>query len=326
MTFVLIAFLSFVIIASIGFVLTSGNSASDVAAKRAQAIVVSTPNARRKGGKAQTAKTPEERRKQILLQLKESERRDRKARLSLAARMLHAGLSPDVKKFWIISIAMGVFAALIGFLVSQNPFIALGAAFVFAYGIPRWFLGTLAKGRINKFTALFPDAMDILVRGIKSGLPVNDGLKIIAREMGKPLGPEFQRLNENVAIGMALDGALEKMCERMPTSELRFFTIVIAIQAKTGGNLAEALGNLSNVLRARRMMREKIKALSSEAIASASIIGVLPPGVGTMISLVNPGYIGPMFTDPRGNFMLMGGAIWMLLGILMMRKMINFKF
>ncbi|UDF03745.1 type II secretion system F family protein [Asticcacaulis sp. AND118] len=325
MMFFLIAFLSFVILASVGFVLTGGG-ASEVAAKRAQAIAVSAGAPRRKGQRAAASKTPEERRKQIMLQLKESEQRERKARLSLTARMQHAGLTPNVKTFWIWSVALGVIAGIAVMVLSRLPLAGLGAGFAFAYGAPRWWLGFLAKRRIAKFTANFPDAIDILVRGIKSGLPVHDGLKIIAKELPAPLGPEFQRLNENIAVGMTLDLALEKMCERMPTPELRFFTIVIAIQQKTGGNLAEALGNLSNVLRSRRMMREKIKALSSEAIASATIIGVLPPGVGVLIYMTNPGYMGTLISDPRGNILIVGGAIWMLFGILMMRNMINFKF
>ena len=154
--------------------------------------------------------------------------------------------------------------------------------------------------------------MDIIVRGIKSGLPVNDGLKLVAKECSAPLGPEFQRLVENVAIGMSLEQALDKMSEHVPAPELRFFAIVIAIQQKSGGNLSEALGNLSTVLRARKMMREKIKALSSEAIASASIIGCLPPGVALMIFITRPDYISIMFTNVVGNLMLMGGAVWMV--------------
>lgn len=322
----LVAFLSFVILASVGFVLTSGGT-SEVAAKRAQAIGMgATTAAKRKSQRTAASRTPEERRKQILLQLKESEQRERKARLSLTARLQHAGLTPNVKTFWIWSVALGIAAAVIVLVLSRIPLAALGAGFAFGYGAPRWWLSFLAKRRTAKFTANFADAIDILVRGIKSGLPVHDGLKIIAKELPAPLGPEFQRLNENLSIGMGLDMALEKMCERMPTPELRFFTIVIAIQQKTGGNLAEALGNLSHVLRSRRMMREKIKALSSEAIASACIIGVLPPGVGVLIYLTNPGYMGTLISDPRGNIMIIGGAIWMTFGILMMRKMINFKF
>jgi tight adherence protein B len=149
---------------------------------------------------------------------------------------------------------------------------------------------------------------------------------MIARESPAPLGPEFQRLVENIGMGMTLDQALEKSYERMPTPELRFFTIVLAIQQKAGGNLAEALGNLSNVLRSRKLMREKIKALSSEAVASAMIIGALPPGVMALITVMTPSYMSVMFTDPRGHMMLGGGAVWMAIGVFVMRRMINFKF
>jgi tight adherence protein B len=140
------------------------------------------------------------------------------------------------------------------------------------------------------------------------------------------LAGEFRMLVENTGMGMSMEQALDRMYERMPTNELRFFTIVLTIQAKTGGNLAEALGNLSAVLRSRKLMAEKIKALSAEAIASAVIIGVLPPGVATMISITAPTYMSPMFTDPRGHLFLMIAAFWMATGIFVMRKMINFKF
>ena len=140
------------------------------------------------------------------------------------------------------------------------------------------------------------------------------------------LAGEFRRLMENIGMGMAFDSALEKMYERMPTAELRFFSIVMNVQQKTGGNLAEALGNLSGVLRARKLMREKIKALSSEATASAMIIGCLPPGVVVMISVTQPTYMQPMWHDNRGHLMLMAGVFWMSTGIFVMRRMINFKF
>jgi tight adherence protein B len=329
---ILIAILGFVIIASLGFAFTGGSGGGSAAlTKRTQTIGMGSGTRSRQRQKTQ-AKTPEERRKQITEQLKEADKRERRARLTLRARMMHAGVAPDVSRFWIFSGILGAVAFVIPlFLLSQMPFlarlaIAAGAAFVACYGLPRWVLGMMAGKRIKQFTEEFPNAMDIITRGIKSGLPVHDGLKLAAKECTAPLGPEFQRLVENVGVGMSLDGALEKMSENIPAPELRFFTIVISIQSKTGGNLSEALGNLSTVLRARKMMREKIKALSSEAIASASIIGVLPPGVGIMISIVRPAYIAPMFTDVRGQMMLLAGATWMFMGIMMMRKMINFKF
>lgn len=327
MTFILMAVLAFVIIAGVGFVLTDGSS-NPALAKRTQSIASRTANQR---GRAKASKNPEDRRKAIMLQLREAERRERKLRLSLRTRMMYAGLEPDTKKFAIISTIVGVLAFVVAFVVLRSlpaPLklaLASGLGFVAGYGFPRWVLGFMAAGRAKKFTAEFPNAMDILVRGIKSGLPVHDGLKIIAKECPAPLGPEFRRMVENVGVGMGLDMALEKMIERMPSPELRFFAIVLAIQQKAGGNLAEALGNLSTVLRARKMMREKIKALSSEAIASAGIIGSLPPAVGVMISMTRPQYIAVLFTDVRGQVMLLIGATWMLLGILAMRKMINFK-
>jgi tight adherence protein B len=325
---VAIALLGFIILASLGFVFTSGPSASPTLTKRTAAI--GTRQATRAKRQKGAAKTPEERRKQITEQLKEAEKQERKKRLTLRARMLYAGLTPNITQFLIYSVILGAVAFIVPVLLLKMPIlfrvlIGAGAAFAFGYGMPRWVLSFIAAGRLKKFTEEFPNAMDIIVRGIKSGLPVNDGLKIIAKESAAPLGPEFQRLVENVGVGMSLEGALEKMSETIQSPELRFFTIVIAIQAKTGGNLAEALGNLSAVLRARKMMREKIKALSSEAIASASIIGSLPPAVGTMITFTRPEYLAPMFTDPRGQLMLLGGVVWMTLGILAMRKMINFK-
>ncbi len=215
---------------------------------------------------------------------------------------------------------------LLALLMRVNIFIALATPFVAGLGLPRWVIGFLAKRRTKKFTEAFADAIDIIVRGIRSGLPVGDCLKIIARESPQPLAGEFNRLVESLAMGVTVEQGLEKMYERMPTSELRFFTIVLAIQSKTGGNLAEALANLSTVLRARKLMREKIKALSSEATASAFIIGCMPPAVMGLVLVTTPSYMMTMFTDPRGNVMLMGGAIWMSIGIFVMRRMINFKF
>jgi tight adherence protein B len=204
--------------------------------------------------------------------------------------------------------------------------VALGLGGAMALGLPLWVVGFLAKRRTAKFTSAFSDAMDIIVRGIKSGLPVHDCLKIIARESPEPLRSEFNRLVENIGMGLTLDQALDKLNERMPTSEVRFFSIVMNIQQKTGGNLAEALNNLSMVLRSRKLMREKIKALSSEATASALIIGSMPPGVILMITVTTPAYMQPMYTDHRGWLMLGGGALWMGLGVFVMSRMINFKF
>ena len=322
---ILAAILGFVAFAGLGLVFAGGDAGAAKTVKRAQAIT-STGRVDKVSRAKAAANDPGQRRKALLKTLKDEERTNRRASVNLAARLQQAGLSFGVREFWIGSGIFGVVVLVLMLFLRQQPLIALGASFAAGLGLPRWIVGFLAKRRTKKFTEAFADAIDIIVRGIKSGLPVHDCLRIIARESPAPLGPEFQRLVENVAMGVALDQGLEKMYARMPTSELRFFTIVLAIQQKTGGNLAEALGNLSAVLRARKLMREKVKALSSEATTSAFIIGSLPPGVVLMITVTTPSYMALMYTDPRGHLMLLGGAIWMALGILVMRRMINFKF
>ncbi|HCT08461.1 MAG TPA: secretion protein F [Pseudomonas sp.] len=324
MLFILAGVLGFITIACLGFVLVGGDNATTKTVKRAQLI---TGAERQNAARAKAAaNTPDIRRKQILKTLKEQDRQQKKASLTIAARLRSAGLGENVRMFWIISAVVGLVAAIVPLVLRQPPLIALGAAFAAGLGLPRWVVGVLAKNRTKKFTSAFADAVDIIVRGIKSGLPVHDCLKIIGKECPEPLAGEFRILTENVGMGMSMEQALERMYERMPTPELRFFAIVLSIQAKTGGNLAEALGNLSAVLRSRKLMAEKIKALSAEAVASAFIIGSLPPGVIVMISVTAPAYMQTMFTDQRGHLMLLAAAIWMVIGILVMRKMINFKF
>jgi len=322
---ILAAVLGFITVASLGFVFVGDDDSSTRAVKRAHALGQRSPQPTAKRG-ASGPQSQEQRRKQIMLQLKEADRKERKARVTLEAKLRQAGLGLKVQMFWIISAGLAVFALLFGLIFGMPWFILPALPLVFGFGLPRWVVGFLAKRRMKKFTADFADAIDVIVRGIKSGLPVHDCLKIISKEMGAPLGPEFQRLVENIGMGLSLEQSLEKMYERMPTPELRFLAIVISIQAKTGGNLAEALGNLSTVLRSRKLMAEKIKALSSEATASAAIIGCLPPGVMAMVTVTTPSYMMLMFTDLRGQIMLLGAGLWMGAGILMMRKMINFKF
>ncbi len=316
----------FLIIAGLGLVLAGGGQASPRAVKRAQALTAGARTDRARRAKIAAAQDPGQRRKQLMKTLKDQEQRQRKAALTLTARLQQSGLSLTVPQFWIGSAVLGLVLMLVALVLHANPLIMLGVGFVGGLGLPRWVLGFLSAKRMKAFTSQFADAIDIIVRGVKSGLPVNDCLRIIGRESPAPLGPEFVRLVENLGMGLSMDQALEKVFERMPTSELRFFTIVLAIQQKTGGNLAEALSNLSTVLRARKLMREKIKAMSSEATASAMIIGCLPPGVVGLITVTAPSYMAVMFTDSRGRLMLMAGAFWMSCGIFVMRKMINFKF
>lgn len=320
----LAALLAFITIGGIGWVLVGEDDSSSQALKRARTLQAG-PQARGGARGATQGNTPESRRKQILEQLKEADRRDRKARMTISARMAQAGLTPNLRMFWILSSLSGVVGLLLALLVDLSTLLALMVAVVLGLGLPRWVLAFLARHRMTKFSGEFANAVDVIVRGTKSGLPVHDCFKIIARESPAPLGPEFQRLVEAVGVGMTLGQALDKMYERMPSPELRFLSIVMAIQQKTGGKLAEALGNLSTVLRARRMMGEKVKALSSEAVSSAVIIGSLPILVMTLVMIASPDYMSRMFTDPRGQAMLFGSAVWMGLGILVMKKMIAFR-
>ena len=321
----LAAFLGFVVIASLGWVLVGGDD-GDSGVKRAKAIASSNPASSTKGRTgAKDANSPETRRKQIMAQLKDAERQGRKARTSISAKIRQAGLSWSMRTYVIISVVFGIVGLLLPLVLGANILLALGTAIAAGLGLPRFILSFLGKKRIKKFQSSFADAVDVLVRGIKTGLPLNDCFKIIARESPEPLREEFQRLTEAMGVGQTLPEALDRMYERMPTPELNFFRIVIAIQQKTGGNLGEALTNLTTVLRARRMMREKIKAMSSEAVASALIIGSLPPLVMSIVMITSPGYMMTMFTDIRGQFMLLVSGAWMGMGIMAMRKMINFK-
>ncbi len=320
------AVLGFVVMAGAGMVLAGGSNNRGKVIRRAQQITGATPADRRRQATARAAVSgADTRRKQIVRTLKEQERQQKRARLTLPSRLAQAGLSATPVQFYVASAGLGIVVMLAALVVHQNILIAIPAGAGVGLGLPRWIIGFLAKRRMTRFTSQFADAMDVIVRGIKSGLPVHECLKIIAKESSDPLGPEFNRLVENVGMGLALDQSLERMQDRMDTNELRFFAIVMNVQQRVGGNLAEALGNLSSVLRARKLMREKVKALSSEATASAAVIAVLPPGVVGMISITSPAYMLPMFHDSRGHLMLIGAGLWMGLGIFIMRRMINFK-
>ncbi len=321
---VLAAILAFITIGGLGWAFVGGGDSSATAVKRAQTFGTNKTVAA--AARKAAANTPEARRKQIMDQLKEADRKERKARMTMAAKLRQAGLGMKVQTFIIISVVVGLVAFLVAFILGVNPLIGLGIAFVMGFGLPRWVVGFIGKRRMKKFSGEFANAVDVIVRGIKSGLPVHECFKIIGKESPAPLGPEFRRLTDELGVGLTLEQALDKMFERMPTPELRFFAIVIGIQQKTGGNLAEALSNLSGVLRARRMMGEKIKALSSEAMASAGIIGSLPPVVMTLVFITTPSYMMLMFTDMRGQFLLLLSGFWMGVGIFVMKKMISFKF
>ncbi len=266
------------------------------------------------------------RKKSVADSLKElDEAEAAKRRISLQERIEQAGLTVPAKTFILISAGLGAFAAIATFISVSEPIAALLVAAIAGLGLPNWVLSYLRNRRIKRFIEEFPNAIDIIVRGIKSGLPVGDCLRIIASEAREPLKGEFRAIIEAQSLGLSVTDAVGRLTKRMPIQEANFFVIVIQIQQKAGGNLSEALGNLSRVLRERKKMKAKVAAMSMEAKASAAIIGSLPFIVAFMVQIASPGFITPLFTTQTGHMMLLGSAFWMMCGIIMMRSMINFE-
>lgn len=266
-------------------------------------------------------------RDQVETSLKEVEARNKeKSKVPLGTRIAQAGLDWSEQKFLVISGILGLFALSLTVLFGGGLLAGAGLAFAAGFGLPRWVLGFLKRRRENAFLLALPDAVDVVVRGIKAGLPLFDSLKVVAADAPEPLRSEFNAIIETQTIGMPLGEACARLYERMPLPEANFFGIVIAIQQKSGGNLSEALGNLSKVLRDRKKMKEKIQAMSMEAKASAGIIGSLPPIVMLLVYLSTPDYISLLWTHPTGRLMLAGCVVWMSCGILVMKKTINFDF
>jgi len=267
------------------------------------------------------------RREQVEGTLREIEERQKKAKHPpLAVRLTQAGLNWSKRRFIVTSAALGFVAFLLVLPLGFGLFPALGAGFAAGFGLPLWLLSFLKKRREARFLEAFPDAVDVIVRGIKAGLPLADSLRLIAADAEEPIRSEFRAIIETQTIGMPLGEACLKLHERMPLPETNFFGIVISIQQRAGGNLSEALGNLSRVLRDRKKMKAKIQAMSMEAKASATIIGALPIAVMLLVYITSPNYIELLWTESLGRLMLAGCAVWMSVGIFVMRKMINFDF
>jgi tight adherence protein B len=267
------------------------------------------------------------RREQVEGSLKEqADRNQKRKRPPLSTRLARAGLSWSKQQFFLASGGLGLFAFALALGTRVGLLPALGFGFFAAFGLPAWILSFLKKRRESRFINAFPDAVDVIVRGIKSGLPVLECFRMIANESPEPVRSEFRNIMETQSIGLTLGEATGKLYERIPLPEANFFGIVITIQQKAGGNLAEALGNLSRVLRDRKRMKAKIKAMSMEAKASAAIIAALPLAVMTLVYLTSPEYIAMLWTESIGRVMLAACATWMMIGVLVMRKMINFDF
>ena len=294
------------------------------AEKRQESIVRSEPAAR---VAAATRTGPKVRREQIEDTLKELEVRQKKQKnLPLQMRISQAGLSWSKRQYIMISVGIGLALFVVIFLVGGGVLAAAGAGFAGGFGVPRWLLAFLKKRRETSFLHNFPDAVDVIVRGVKAGLPLGDCLRIIANEAQEPVRSEFRTIVEAQTVGISMGDACAKLYERMPLAEANFFGIVVSIQQRAGGNLSEALGNLSRVLRDRKKMKAKIQAMSMEAKASAVIIAALPFAVMILVYISSPNYIELLWTHPTGRMMMACCAVWMSIGVFVMKKMINFDF
>lgn len=289
---------------------------------------VTESKAKRLALKSQS-ESAQNRRRAVTETLKELEERQKsREKVSMRLRLQRAGLDMQPRAYWIASIGCGLLIGLSIFVSApQLPIVVpLLGAFVGVMGLPRWILARFTKRRQRKFTEEFANAIDVIVRGVKSGLPLPECLAIIARESPQPIAEEFTDLVEQQRVGVPLGEAFERMMSRMPLAEVRFFAIVIGIQQQAGGNLSEALGNLSGVLRDRKRLQGKVKALSAEAKASAAVLGSLPFAVIILVYITTPDYIKLLWTTSFGQFLLVVGGFWMTCGILVMKKMINFKY
>ena len=267
------------------------------------------------------------RRDQVAQSLRDLELREKaRTKLNLETRIAQSGLDWSRRKFFVVSAVLGLMMGFTLLVISDSPLTALGGLMIGGLGLPRWVLSFLKKRRISKYLHELPNAIDVIVRGIRSGLPLGDCLRIVASEGQEPVRSEFQRMIEQQALGITISDAVGTLYERLPVPESNFFAIVIGIQAKAGGNLSETLANLSRVLRDRKKMKGKIQAMSMEAKSSAVIIGALPFVVGTLTYISSPSYVELLWLTNIGKLMLIASAFWMVLGCLVMKKMINFDF
>ncbi len=302
----------------LAFAFVGGDSRAD---KRRAAVA--RTNAKALGASAIVDRTA--RKKQIADGLRDIEKKGRQ-RTSLSARIEQAGLSITKQQYLVGSVLLGAFLAVCAYIESNSPLLALLIGVIGITGLPQLALARLRIRRINKFIANFPTAMDIIVRGIKAGLPLGDTIRIAAAESPEPVKSEFRKIVESLSVGMTLPEAVERMAQRVPIAETNFFSIVIAIQGKSGGNLSEAIGNLSRVLRERKKMKGKISAMSMEAKASAVIIGAVPFLVVGALYVSSPHYISPLWTTNHGRMISAIALCWMGIGVAMMKKMVAFDF
>ena len=304
----------------LGFLAFSGPSAAKAGTRRLEALRYRHSDSTKDKVEAQLKKAVAAR-KPTKHHIAGSESRS----AALALRLHRTGKGWTLPQYLYGSLGLALMIAIILFIKTGAILLALGIGLLIGAGLPHMVVNYYIKKRGDAFTTKFPDAIELLVRGLRSGLPVTETLGVVASEVPGPVGQEFKLVTERIRIGRTMEEALQETADRLNTAEFSFFVITLAIQRETGGNLAETLSNLADVLRKRAQMKLKIRAMSSESKASAYIVGSLPFMVFTMIWWINPKYLGGFFTDDRLIVTGLGGFTWMGIGAFIMAKMVSFE-
>lgn len=313
-------FMAFFVALALGGVLFVFLGGDDQATKRRQTVA-------KPGRRIIDATTDRAaKKKQIAETVADLEKKGRRKRVDFQTRIEQAGWTVRKGPFLAGFAAAGAVLALVTYVKFGNPIISVALALGIAFGLPNLVIARRRAARIKKFVDNLPEALDIIVRGVRSGLPVNDTLRIIANEAKEPVKSEFRRVIEQQQLGISVSDALAKLALRVPATETNFFAIVIEIQSKAGGNLSEAVGNLSKTVRERKKMRSKISAMSMEALASAAIIAVVPFVVTFALYMTSPQYMSLLFSTSHGRIVALLGLSWMAIGGIAMKKMISFDF
>lgn len=324
MTTLLLVILAMITVGAAGFALVPSAMGSGRADKRRKAL---QGDIRVNRLEVDAARSREERRKSVQQALKsQTDALNAKKRVSLPQLLFQAGMTIKPAVFIRNSIIFGIVVFVILVLVQVPIYLAPVFAVAAGYLLPRMYVSRKRKKYQDRFLDELPNAVEAIVRGVKTGLPLNDSIRVVAKDAKEPVKSEFGRVLDQQAFGMSMTEAVGVLLDRVPLPEVNFFVVVITVQQQAGGNLSEALSNLAKVLRNRKKMKQKIKAMSAEAKASAGIIGSLPFVVGTLVSLVSPAYLGPLFFTPIGQIWLGVGIIMLVAGIFVMNRMIQFNY
>ncbi len=304
----------------VGYMLVAGPSAAKESQRRLQALRFRHSESTDTKVESQLKKAIASRKPKVQHAAGSTSRID-----ALAIRLDRTGKNWSLSQYFYASLGLALAVAVLMYLRSGAALLSLGIGVFIGAGLPHLVVNFFIKRRTANFNAKFPDAIELLVRGLRSGLPVTETLAVVAQELPGPVGEEFKGITERIKIGKTMEESLQNTADRLGIPEFNFFCITLAIQRETGGNLAETLSNLSDVLRKRSQMKLKIKAMSSESKASAYIVGALPFIVFGMIYWINPGYIGGFFEDERLIVTGLGGLVWMSIGGFIMAKMVSFE-